>query len=113
LRQSEGSYKSESSAANADVSFFKEFCNHLHELESAKKLLIKPDFITDNQESKEQLSDHKLLQKIEWSEQKAVKPFIEVISASAASEKFEQNLRQIEEKSHSSQNISDQREVSI
>lgn len=66
----------------------------------------------DNQESKEKLSDDKLLQKTELSVQKEVKPFIEVISASAASE---QNLEQIEEKSHSSQDISGyhQKEVSI
>jgi hypothetical protein len=77
-------------------------------------LLIQPDFITNNQELKEHLSDHKL-QKTERLIQKSVKPFIEVISASAASEKSEQNLEQIEEKSHGSQNISDyhQKEVSM
>ncbi|XP_067207718.1 dynein axonemal assembly factor 1 homolog isoform X1 [Linepithema humile] len=107
LRQPEGSYKSKSPAANADVSLYKEFCNHLHELESTKKLLIKPNLVMDNQESKEELSDHKLLQTTERSVQKSVKPFIEVISASAASKKSEQNLGQIEKKSYSFQNISD------
>ncbi|XP_011876588.1 PREDICTED: probable GPI-anchored adhesin-like protein PGA55 [Vollenhovia emeryi] len=99
LRQSEDC-KSESPAMNANVSFYKEFCDHLHELESRKKLLIKPDFVMDNQESKEILPDNKLLKK----------PLIEVISkCSTTSEEQTCEQKGIEEQSHTnSQTISQQ-----
>ncbi|XP_011161206.2 uncharacterized protein LOC105196792 [Solenopsis invicta] len=76
LRQSENC-KPESSAINFNASYYKEFCDHLHELESKKKSLIKPDFMIKNHDSKELLSDNKLLQNTECS---IKKPSIEVIS---------------------------------
>lgn len=71
----------------------------------------------DNQDLKEKLSDHKLLPTTECSIQKSIKPFVEVISESAAtSTKSEQNLGQIEVKMvYGSQNILDhhKKEVSV
>lgn len=71
----------------------------------------------DNQESKEILSDNKLLQKAECSIKKSVKPLIEVISKCPTSKDSEQTVEQkeIKEQSYSSQTIShyQQKNVSI
>ncbi|XP_072760354.1 uncharacterized protein [Anoplolepis gracilipes] len=106
LRQSESIYKSESSAINADVSIYKEFCDHLHKLESEKKLLIKPYFTMDGkEESKEQLPDDKSMQKTEYSIKKSVKPLIEVISENPAISKDSEQILQQKEKSDASQTV--------
>jgi len=59
----------------------------------------------DNEQSKEILSDNKLLQKTECPIKKSVKPLIEVISCLTTSKDFEQTPEQkeIEQQSHDSQ----------
>ncbi|XP_028048864.2 LOW QUALITY PROTEIN: uncharacterized protein LOC105837923 [Monomorium pharaonis] len=101
LRQSENC-KPESTAINDNISLYKEFCDHLHELESKKELLIKPDFTID-QDSKELLSENKLSQETECSIKKSVKPLIEVISTTSkdSEQSFEQ--KEIKQHSHNSQ----------
>ncbi|XP_077260271.1 LOW QUALITY PROTEIN: uncharacterized protein LOC143896336 [Temnothorax americanus] len=108
LLQQSKNYKSESLAVNS--SFYKEFCDHLHELESRKKLLIKPDFTMDNQESKQILSDNKL-QKTECLIKKSVKPLIEEISKCPTTSK-EQTFEQTEIKQQS-QTISDCQQIDV
>lgn len=71
-----------------------------------------------NQESKEMLSDNKLLQKAECSIKKSVKPLIEMISKCPTTSKdSEQTVEQkeIKEQSHNSQTTShyQQKDVSI
>lgn len=109
LQQSENC-KLESPAINANTSFYKEFCDHLHEIESKKKLLIKPDFM-DNQESKEMLSENKVLQK----QKESVKPLIEVISNCPTTSEEQSSEQKEIKQSHRLQTIShcQQTEVSI
>ncbi|CAL1682955.1 unnamed protein product [Lasius platythorax] len=106
LRQSESIYESQSSAINADVSLYKEFCDHLHKLESEKKLLIKSDFTMDKkEESKEKLPDDE-----------SVKPLIEVISENPAISKDSEQImeqKEIKEKSHTSQSVFDYRQKDV
>lgn len=109
LQQSGSIYESESSAINADVSLYKEFCD-LHKLESEKKLLIKSDFTMDREEkSKEKLPDDKSVQKTEYPIKKPVKPLIEVISENPEISKDSKSTleqKEIKER-HTSQNVFD------
>lgn len=66
------------STINTDRSLYHEFCDHLRELESTKKLLIKSDF---NQETNERLSYNETLQETKCPIRK---PLIEMISESPA-----------------------------
>jgi len=75
LRQCEDANKSpELTTADTGMSLYQEFCDHLDQLESKKKLLIKPDFMMNGQD-KEKLSDSKA--ETECSTKKSL---IEVIS---------------------------------
>ncbi|EZA61485.1 Leucine-rich repeat-containing protein 50-like protein [Ooceraea biroi] len=108
LQQYESTYKSESSAANTGMSLYKEFCDHLDQLKNKKKLLIKPDFM--NQEDKEKLPDNEILQETECSIKKSVRPLIEVISESPAISEDSEDIskqKEVVEKSHNPQNTSD------
>lgn len=72
----------------------------------------------DTEESKEKLSDDKSVQNTEYLIKKSIKPLIEVISENPAiSTDSEQIMEQkeINEKSHTSQNVFDyrQKDVSI
>lgn len=110
MQQSGSICESESSALNADVSLYKEFCDHLHKLESEKKLLIKSDFTMDREESKEKLLDDKSVQKTDDPIKKSLKPLIEVISENPATSKDSEPIleqKEIRERSHASQNVSD------
>ncbi|XP_018368008.1 PREDICTED: dynein assembly factor 1, axonemal homolog isoform X2 [Trachymyrmex cornetzi] len=107
IRQSQNS-ESQLPAVNANVSLYEEFCDHLHKLENSKKLLIKPDFIMDNKQSEEILSDNKL-QKTECSVKKSIKPLIQIISEyPTTSKNSEQTLSEQKEikQSHGSQTTS-------
>ncbi|RLU24124.1 hypothetical protein DMN91_004333 [Ooceraea biroi] len=108
LQQYESTYKSESLAANTGMSLYKEFCDHLDQLKNKKKLLIKPDFM--NQEDKEKLPDNEILQETECSIKKSVRPLIEVISESPAISEDSEDIskqKEVVEKSHNPQNTSD------
>ncbi|XP_070168693.1 dynein axonemal assembly factor 1 homolog [Polyergus mexicanus] len=111
LQQSGSIYESESTAINADVSLYKEFCDHLHKLESEKKLLIKSDFTMDREEeSKEKLPDDKSVQKKEYPIKKSIKPLIQVISENTAIFKDSKptlEQKEIKERSHTSQSVLD------
>ncbi|XP_025262238.1 uncharacterized protein LOC112637232 [Camponotus floridanus] len=107
LRQSESICESESSSINADASLYKEFCDHLQKLKSEKKLLVKSNFIIEREEgSKEKLPDDKSVQKSNPTK-KSVKPLIEVISENPAISNDSKSILKQEEKSHTSQNVSD------
>ncbi|XP_032670620.1 uncharacterized protein LOC116843871 isoform X2 [Odontomachus brunneus] len=85
LRQSGSACKSQSTTLKPDVSLYKEFCDHLDELESKKISLIKPDFATvatREQEEHEKLLDNEPLPETEYSMKKSIKPLIKVISES-------------------------------
>lgn len=114
LQQSETACMSESAALNADASLYKEFCDHLDELESRKRLLIKPYSAIAEQGEHEKLLDNE--PEVEYSMKESIKPLIEEIFEDPAnSNKIEQILEQNERKSHDSQNASDynQQDVSI
>lgn len=101
---------------NTGVSLYKEFCDHLQESEGKKKLLIKPDFATAEQEVEEKISD-KSLREMECSMKKPFKPLIEIISDNSAACKDPEQISELEagKQSNDSQNISDrqQKDVSI
>lgn len=76
-------------------------------MEDKKKLLIKPDFMTNDQGNKEKLCDDKTLHETECPTKKSVRPLIEVISESPAifehSEDISEQKKEIEGKSHDRQ----------
>ncbi|KAG5306531.1 DAAF1 factor, partial [Acromyrmex insinuator] len=106
FRQSQNS-ESQSPAVNANVSLYEEFCDHLHKLDNSKKLLIKPDFTMDNNES-EEISDNKL-QNTECSIKKSIKSLIQIVSecptTSKNSEQISSERKEIK-LSHGSQTTS-------
>lgn len=80
----------------------------MQKLESEKKLLVKSNFIIEREEgSKEKLPDDKSVQKSENPTKKSIKPLIEVISENPSISKDSKSILKQEEKSHTSQNVSD------
>jgi hypothetical protein len=90
------------------MSLYQEFCDHLDQLESKKKLLIKPDFMMNGQD-KEKLSDSKASQETECSMKKPMKPLIEVISEDTSKQMERSDPRNISD--HCEKDVSVRREA--
>lgn len=118
LQRSETVCKPESAILNPDMTLYKEFCDYLSELESKKRLLIKPDCAMTEQEKQKKLFENESLPKMEYSMKKSTKPLIEMISEDRANFNETKQILQsneTEKKSHDPQNISyyNQEDVSI
>lgn len=78
------SRSSEKHPSNICTDLYQEFCNHLDQMNSKKKLLIEPDFVKNSRAIGNEQTDDLSSRETKQSKEEQTKPLIEEISGNSA-----------------------------